>query len=99
MNVIRGNMEHRYYSDMEPLTHKQMVLDTVTIPRNLLTMVLFPIGLTYHALHHMFAQIPYHNMDKAHDWLMINLPADHPYRATLIPNLRTGMALQAASKM
>lgn len=99
LNVIRGNLEHRYYSEMNQITHKQMILDSVTLPHNLLTMVLFPVGLGYHALHHMFGQIPYHNLDKAHDWLMTNLPPNHPYRATLIPNLRAGMRLQAIGQM
>ena len=46
-----------------------------------LTVLLFPVGLRYHALHHLFPALPYHRMGTAHRRLMQNLPPDSPYRA------------------
>ena len=40
------------------------------------------MGLRYHALHHLFPALPYHNMDEAHRRLMAGLPADASYRLT-----------------
>lgn len=42
-----------------------------------------PVGLRYHALHHLFPALPYHNLPEAHRRLMAGLPADHPYRSGL----------------
>ena len=46
-----------------------------------LTVLLFPVGLRYHALHHLFPALPYHRMGTAHRRLMQPLPPDSPYRA------------------
>jgi fatty acid desaturase len=60
----------------------------------LLTELLFPVGLRYHCLHHLFPALPYHSMGIAHRRLMAQLPADSPYRGTM----RRGF-LEAAGKL
>ena len=45
-----------------------------------LTWLLFPFAIQYHALHHMFPALPYHNLAFAHSYLMRKLPDDSPYR-------------------
>jgi fatty acid desaturase len=40
------------------------------------------VGLRYHALHHLFPSLPYHNLGKAHRRLSALLPQDAPYHAT-----------------
>ena len=47
-----------------------------------LTIFLFPVGLRYHALHHLFPALPYHNLGKAHRRMTGCLPPDAPYHAT-----------------
>ena len=47
------------------------------------TILINPVGLRYHATHHLFPSMPYHNMRKAHRRLMEKLPADSPYRQTV----------------
>jgi fatty acid desaturase len=42
---------------------------------------MFPVGLRYHALHHLFPFLPYHNLGKAHARLVAQLPAACPYHA------------------
>jgi fatty acid desaturase len=52
-----------------------------------------PVGLRYHALHHLFPSLPYHNLGKAHRRLMRELPADSPYRQTESPHLWASLRL------
>jgi fatty acid desaturase len=50
---------------------------------SLLAVLINPVGLRYHATHHLFPSMPYHNMRAAHKRLMDKLPADSPYRQTV----------------
>jgi fatty acid desaturase len=95
MNVIRGNLEHKYYTEFKPSNQKQVVLDSITIEPTVITKILFPIGLNFHALHHMVAMLPYHNLEKVHHWLLTWLPKDHPYRVTITANLYTAIKTQS----
>jgi hypothetical protein len=36
----------------------------------------FPLGLRYHALHHLFPSLPYHALGTAHRRLIVALPPD-----------------------
>ena len=38
-----------------------------------------PVGLRYHALHHLLPRLPYHNLGKAHARLSAQLAAISPY--------------------
>ncbi|PSP13866.1 MAG: hypothetical protein BRC50_05415 [Cyanobacteria bacterium SW_11_48_12] len=46
-----------------------------------------PVGLRYHALHHYFPSIPYHNLPLAHQRLIQALPTESPYCQTTSPSL------------
>ena len=46
-----------------------------------LTLLFFPFSIRYHALHHLFPSMPYHNLKRAHDHLVRTLPSDSPYHA------------------
>ena len=50
-------------------------------------LILAPVGLRYHSLHHLFPTLPYHSLGKAHHCLVKVLPADHVYHRTLVPSL------------
>jgi fatty acid desaturase len=55
--------------------------DTVNVPPPALLPFLWaPVGLRYHALHHLMPRLPYHNLGIAHRRLVAALPADHVYR-------------------
>ncbi|NUZ05238.1 fatty acid desaturase [Schlegelella sp. ID0723] len=83
LNWVRNLAAHRYGNDGRGMTLAQQVEDSINITgQTWLTVVLFPVGLRYHALHHMFPALPYHNLGRAHQRLMEGLPADSPYRST-----------------
>jgi hypothetical protein len=89
INYIRALGSHRYLNDGRRLSYLEQLLDSTTVPGHpLLTELWAPLGLRYHALHHVVPSLPYHNMGLAHRRLMALLPADSPYRATI----RTGLA-------
>jgi fatty acid desaturase len=46
-----------------------------------LTWLLFPFAIRYHALHHLFPMLPYHNLKAAHKYLLVHLPVESPYRS------------------
>ncbi|HEV3137280.1 MAG TPA: fatty acid desaturase [Pirellulales bacterium] len=86
LNHIRNLVAHRYRNTGEPMSHADQLADSVTITgRRFSTELFFPLGLRYHALHHLFPAIPFHNLGRAHRRLMDQLPADSPYRQTVVP--------------
>jgi len=93
MNGVRTLAAHRYANESGTLTRDQQLLDSVNIAgRSPLTPLLAPVGLRYHALHHLFPTMPYHHLGKAHRRLMDALPPDAPYRATVEPGFRAALA-------
>ncbi len=74
------------------LEFAEQVLDSVTVPGNPITTGLWaPVGLRYHAAHHLFPGMPYHNLAEAHKRLMKALPENSIYRLTLRNSLWHGL--------
>jgi fatty acid desaturase len=88
LNNVRTLGAHRFRHHGEPLTFVEQLLDSVNYPRRPWTSELWaPVGLRFHALHHLFPALPYHALPEAHRRLMKDLPADSPYRQTESPSL------------
>lgn len=83
INYVRGLSSHRFRSVGEPASYRDQVLDSTTIPNGLLTALICPVGMRYHAIHHVCPSMPYHNMGIAHRRLMAQLPPDSAYHETL----------------
>jgi fatty acid desaturase len=84
LNFIRTLSLHHYLSDQEPLSYAGQLHDSITLPDNALVTELFvPLGLRYHALHHLFPHLPYHALGRAHRRLMKELPAGSEYHRTV----------------
>ena len=84
LNSLRTLASHRWSSDGQELDFIGQMLDSVTHDNDSWTAVLLnPVGLRYHAAHHLFPSMPYHNIRAAHQRLMAVLPANSPYRATV----------------
>lgn len=84
LNGIRTLAAHRYANHEGTMTREEQLLDSVNIAGSSpLTPLLAPVGLRYHALHHLFPTMPYHRLGAAHRRLMRVLPPDAPYRSTV----------------
>lgn len=81
LNWFRNLVAHRYANRGGRIDMAAQVRDSVNIAKGgPLTSLLFPVGLRWHALHHMLPGLPYHNLGEAHRRLMYLLPDDAPYR-------------------
>jgi fatty acid desaturase len=87
VNILRTLGAHRYESKGDSLDRNGQLLDSVDTPGAWWTELWAPVGLRYHALHHYFPGIPYHNLPEAHRRLVAALPADAPYPRTFSPGL------------
>lgn len=88
LNEIRTLGAHRWTGDGSEMSFEEQLLDSVNYPNNPLVSELWgPIGTRFHALHHLFPRLPYHNLGKAHARLVEGLPKDSPYHRTVATSL------------
>ena len=81
MNQLRQLADHHFEGDGENLTVSEHIQDSCNyVGKDPLTWLFFPFAIQYHALHHMFPSLPYHNLANAHKFLIAELPEDSPYR-------------------
>lgn len=81
MNQMRLLADHHFESHGEQLDMSNHIFDSCNFTgRDPLTWLFFPFSIRYHALHHLFPSLPYHNLAAAHRYLMRELPEDSPYR-------------------
>ena len=86
MNQLRQLADHHFEGDGDRLSVSEHIMDSCNyVGRDPLTWLFFPFAIQYHALHHMFPSLPYHNLSFAHNYLMKELPADSPYRQLVQP--------------
>jgi fatty acid desaturase len=79
----RVEVLHRFASNAPTGTLQRQVLDSVNLPHDgILSALLLPVGIGYHALHHLDVRLPYHALDTAHRRLLAALPAGSAYHAT-----------------
>lgn len=86
LNGIRTLAAHRYANDdLHILTEEEQLIDSLNYVGNpVIGLFMAPIGLRYHALHHIFPTIPYHNLHEAHTRIMSVIDDNDPYHKTLI---------------
>ncbi len=101
LNHVRTLGAHRYINvGRKELTFEEQLLDSVNYPNHAWILELaMPVGLRYHALHHLCPALPYHNLGKAHRKLMNELPADSIYRQTNSPGLIASIRTLLARKI
>lgn len=88
LNEVRTLGAHRWTGDGRELSFEEQLLDSVNYPHHPWFSELWgPVGTRYHALHHLFPRLPYHDLAEAHDRLVKGLPKDSPYHQTIAPNL------------
>ena len=88
VNQVRTLVAHLWENDGEPMSVTAQYLDTVNVPPPTLLPALWaPVGLRYHALHHLLPSVPYHALGEAHRRLSAMLEADSPYHQASYPGL------------
>jgi fatty acid desaturase len=88
INQVRTLVAHLWENDGEPMSVTAQYLDTVNVPPPTLLPALWaPVGLRYHALHHLLPSVPYHALGEAHRRLSSMLELDSPYHKASYPGL------------
>ena len=88
LNQVRTLVAHLWENEGEPMSVTAQYLDTVNVPPPTLLPALWaPVGLRYHALHHLLPSVPYHALGEAHRRLSAMLEADSPYHKASYPGL------------
>jgi fatty acid desaturase len=80
INTLRTLGAHAYESSGEALDREGQLLDSIDTPGAVWTELWAPVGLRYHALHHYFPGIPYHNLPVAWRRISDAVPPDAVYR-------------------
>ena len=81
---------HLWENDGEPLSVTAQFLDSVNVPPPaFLPMLWAPVGLRYHAIHHLLPGVPYHNLGEAHRRLSSTLDKDSSYHRANYDGLQT----------
>ena len=84
LNSLRTLAAHCYRNPGDTImSFSEQYLDSVNIPGNrLITPLWAPVGLRYHATHHLFPALPYHALGRAHRRLASNLSEKALYLQT-----------------
>jgi fatty acid desaturase len=77
LNQIRTLVAHLWENEGEVISVTAQFLDSVNVPPPAPLPVLWaPVGLRYHALHHLLPGVPYHALGEAHRRLSAALAPD-----------------------
>lgn len=79
LNQLRTLVAHLWENDGAPISITAQYLDGVNVPKGLLPELWAPVGLRYHALHHLLPGLPYHALPEAHRRLAAALPPGSAY--------------------
>ncbi|MFA6220158.1 MAG: fatty acid desaturase [Erythrobacter sp.] len=95
LNQLRTLVAHLWENEGEAMTVTAQFLDSVNVPPPGIAAELWaPVGLRYHALHHLMPSMPYHALPEAHRRLKRELGpgstydgANHPGMAVLVARI------------
>lgn len=80
LNQLRTLVAHLWENEGETMTVTGQYLDSVNVPPpSPLAALWAPVGLRYHALHHLIPSMPYHSLGEAHKRLYGHLGPDSTF--------------------
>jgi len=83
VNQMRTLAAHGYENEGEEVDERDQMLDSINLVGvPVLTALVAPVGLRFHALHHLAPSVPYHHLGALHRALYRELPEDADYRTT-----------------
>ena len=100
LNQLRTLAAHLWTNDGATMTVTAQYLDSVNVaPPGLLPYVWAPVGLRYHATHHLLPSLPYHALGEAHRRLTAEFGTGTTYQGANYPGLAALLARLARSTM
>ena len=88
LNQLRTLVAHLWENEGEAMTVTAQFLDSVNVPPpGRIAEVWAPVGLRYHALHHLMPSMPYHALPEAHRRLVAELGLDSTYQSANHPGM------------
>jgi len=106
LNQLRTLAAHRHLNPGGSIDAVEQLRDSINlVGAPWLLALAAPVGLRFHALHHLAPTLPYHSLGAVHRRLVAELPDDSPYRTSesrgMLPAvaqlLRPAVALSAGS--
>jgi fatty acid desaturase len=80
LNQVRTLVAHLWENEGEAMSVTAQYLDSVNVPPpSYLPFLWAPVGLRYHALHHLVPSVPYHALGEAHRRLVAVVGDASPY--------------------
>ncbi|MEP0390987.1 fatty acid desaturase [Erythrobacter sp.] len=100
LNQLRTLVAHLWENEGEPMTVTAQYLDSVNVPPpGIAAEIWAPVGLRYHALHHLMPSMPYHDLPEAHRRLEKELGDGSTYEGANHPGMLNLVGRIARSTM
>lgn len=100
LNQVRTLVAHLWENDGDAMTVTAQYLDSVNVPPPARFSELWaPVGLRYHALHHLLPSMPYHSLAEAHRRLAAQFGSGSTYAKANYPGLMPLLERLARSTM
>ncbi|MBR0552150.1 fatty acid desaturase family protein [Stakelama marina] len=88
LNQTRTLVAHLWENEGEQLSITRQYLDSTNVAPAFPGALWAPVGLRFHALHHLLPRLPYHGLAEAHRRISAALPAGSAYGGANYPSLR-----------
>lgn len=100
LNQLRTLVAHLWENEGEAMSVTAQFLDSVNVPPpGRVAEIWAPVGLRYHALHHLMPSMPYHSLAEAHRRLVKELGIDSIYHGANHPGMLVLVGRIAKSTM